>query len=164
MIDYDGLRGAVVSGLSEFLGIPVIRSNQNHTENNKLPKYPYISYTITTLKSENKGTWGEYEDGKHRMPVTQTWSVTALSDNNTESVTLADKAHAWLSHIGSTYLSDNDVIVKSVGSITNRDNVLTVEYEYRNGFDVVFRLFDVTEDTIDSSGYIKTAQIESQLY
>lgn len=154
MIDYENMRIAICKGLKEYLGCPVIRSNQNESP----PKYPYLSYTITTLLSENNGTYGEYEDGSKRKPFTQTWSITALSDNNSESVTLAVKAREWLDQIGSLYLSDNNVIVQTIGNITNRDTFLTTEYEYRNGFDCFFWLFDEikdpdNKDTIETTVY-----------
>ena len=85
MFDYETLRKNLVSGFSKYLGCPVVRSNQNEAP----PPYPYVSYTITTLMSENKGTYGECEDGKARKPFTQTWSITALSGDNSESVNLS---------------------------------------------------------------------------
>ena len=141
MIEYEKLRKAVATGLSEYLGCPVVRSNQNEAP----PNYPYVSYTITTLLSQNKGTYGIYDDGRERKPFTQTWSITVQSDNNSECVTLAIKAQEWLDRVGKAYLDDNNVIVQSVGSITNRDNFITAGYEYRNGFDVVFWLMNELE-------------------
>lgn len=141
MVDYENLRTTVVKGLRKHLGCPVIRNNQNAEP----PPYPYVSYTVTMLMSENKGTFGEYEDGCARRPVTTIWSITAQSDDNIESVMLANKAHNWLDYAGTLYLNDNNVIVQSVGSVTNRDNVLSVGYEYKNGFDCVFWMFDEVE-------------------
>ena len=155
MIDYDGIRKAVVKGLKEYLGCPVVRANQNEN----MPEYPFIAYTITTLMSANNGTYGEYEDGTLRKSVTQTWSISALSDDSTKSVTLAVKAREWLDRVGKLYLTENNVIVQSIGGITNRDNFLTVEYEYKNGFDVVFWLFDeINGESIDE-GRIETVGI-----
>lgn len=138
MIDYEKMRVTVVKGLRAYLDCPVIRSNQTA----ELPPYPYISYTVTTLMSANRGTYGEWDDGIARKQVTTTWSITALSDDNAESVALAMKAREWLELVGQTYMNDNKVIVQSVGAITNRDNVLTYDYEYRNGFDCVFWCHD----------------------
>ena len=138
MIDYEKMRVTVVKGLRAYLDCPVIRSNQTA----ELPPYPYISYTVTTLMSANRGTYGEWDDGIARKQVTTTWSITALSDDNAESVALAMKAREWLELVGQTYLNDNKVIVQSVGAITNRDNILTYGYEYRNGFDCVFWCHD----------------------
>lgn len=155
MIDYENMRTVIAKGLKEYLGCPVIRSNQN----TKPPKYPYVSYTITVLMSQNKGTYGVYEDGTERKPFVQTWSITALSDDNSESVMLACKAREWLDRVGSTYLNENGVIVQSVGSVTNRDNFLTTEYEYRNGFDAFFWLMDEVEGTAEKDGYIESTEI-----
>lgn len=159
MIDYEGLRKAVVNGLRNYLDVPIVRSNQNA----EMPKYPYVSYTIITLASSKSGTYGEYEDGCARKPVTSSWSFTALSDDNIESVTLANKARDWLDRVGDVFLSDNDVVVQSVGNITNRDNILTSEYEYRNGFDAVFWLYDEIKDSDPAAGIIETMEIGDDL-
>ena len=156
MIDYEGLYKTVAKGLKDYVGCPVIRSNQNEP----LPSYPYISYTITIPKSEKQGTYGVYPDGKHRKQVTQTWSITANSEDNAESVILACKASEWLDHIGTTYLNDNNVYVQRVGGITNRDNLITTDFEYRNGFDVVFSLFDVVDNPIEQIGVIETVDLD----
>ena len=155
MIDVDKLKQVVVSGLKEYLGCEVIRTNQNAEP----PAYPYVSFTITTLASANNGTYEEHEDGTTRKQVTQTWSITAQSNSEGESVKLALKAREWLDYSGRVYLKDNGVIVQSVTNITNRDNILTVEYEYKNGFDVVFYLFDETENNINKSGVIEDVKL-----
>ena len=156
MIDNENLRLKVVKGLKDYLQAPVIRGNQNAEP----PDYPYVVYTVTTLSSENKGTYGEYDDGIDRKPVTQTWSISALSDNENEALTLAGKARDWLDHVGSVYLSDNHIIVQSVTNVTSRDNILTIEYEYKKGFDVVFWLLDEIQNPIDIIGAIETVEFQ----
>lgn len=157
MIDYERIRTIIAKGLKDYCGCPVIRSNQNEEP----PAYPFISYTVTTLMSQNNGTYGEYEDGTKRKAVTQIWSISALSDDNSRSVALACKAREWLDCFGTTYLNDNDVIIQSVGSVTNRDNILTIEYEYKNGFDIVIWLYDTVENTEDIDGYIEGVTINN---
>lgn len=156
MIDYKNIRETVCRGLKEYLRVPVIRNNQNRDP----PDYPYVSYTVTTLASANKGTYGEFTDGIDRKAVKQTWSITAQSDNNDESVTLACKAREWLEHVGRLYLSKNKVIVEQVTNITNRDNIITIDYEYKNGFDVVFVLFDEIQKP--DNGYIETVKLNQK--
>ena len=158
MFDYEGLRKNLVSVVSKYLDCPVVRSNQNEAP----PPYPYVSYTITTLMSENKGTYGEYEDGKARKPFTQIWSITALSGDNSESVNLSVKAREWLDHVGRDYLNGKNIIVQSVGSITNRDNFLTAEYEYRNGFDFTLWLYDEVGGMAETETYIDTVVINDE--
>ena len=53
------------------------------------------------------------------------------------------------------YLRNNGVVAQSVTSVTNRDNILTVEYEYKNGFDVVFYLYDETNNVISKDDIVE---------
>ena len=55
-----------------------------------------------------------------------------------------------------TELADLGVIVGDVGSITARDNILTVEYEYRKGFDVTINALDIINQSDGVDGYIDT--------
>lgn len=158
MIDVETFRGIITKGLSEYLGCKVIRTNQNQ----KPPAYPYVSYTITTLASANKGTYGEYDDGIVRKQIEQTWSITAQSDKTGESMNLALKAREWFDYAGRIYFQANDVTVKAVTNITNRDNILTVDYEYKNGFDVVFYLFDELKNNIEQSGVIEKVTLNEK--
>ncbi len=160
MINYDSVRRTVVAGLKSYVDCPVIRSNQNAEP----PDYPYISYTITTLGKQKNGTYCVAADGTRYKELLQTWSITALSDDASESVTNALKAKEWFSLVGNIHLSDNGVIVKETTDITNRDNILTTEYEYRNGFDVVLRLTDVidAETANGGAGYIETVEINDK--
>ena len=158
MFDYETLRENLVSGVSKYLACPVVRSNQNEAP----PPYPYVSYTITTLMGENKGTYGEYEDGKARKPFVQIWSITALSDNDSECVTLAVKAREWLDHVGTPYLNGKDIIVQSVGGITPRDNFITTGYECRKGFDFTLWLYDEVGGISETESYIDTVVINDE--
>lgn len=151
----DKTREIFISGLAKFLDIKIIRSNQNAPA----PPYPYGSFTITMPKRENKGTFGEYDDGFARKPFLQTVSLTFLSDNYSEAVVLAEKAHLWADYNGTTYLNDNGVIVQSITSVNDRSNFLTVEYEQRLGFDVVLYYLSEVESRTSQTGIIETASI-----
>lgn len=155
MIDYERVREIIAKGLKSYVKCPVVKSNQNESP----PAYPYISYTITTLASANNGSYGVHDNGVHAKPVKQTWSITAKSDNDSESVMLACKAREWLENVGTTYLTDNNVICESVGGITNRDNILTVAFEYNKGFDAVFNLMDIVGNATEESGEIESYEI-----
>lgn len=142
-------RSAIRKGLHDHLGVQVIRSNQA----GDLPSYPYISYTITTVSSQNNGTYGEYEDGVNRKSVTQTWSWTVQAEDDEQAMELALRARDWFDYYGRQYLANLGVIVQSLTGISNRDNMLTIEYEYRKGFDVVFSMVDEVagkEETVGS--------------
>lgn len=155
LIDLDGIRSIIVKGLKDELKIPVIRSNQTGPS----PSYPYLSYTITSLIND-KGTWGEYEDGMHRKPGTQTWSLTVQSDKADEAMALCIKARDWLDHTGNIYFKDNKIVVQSVSSVSNRDNLITIEYECRYGFDFVLWFLNETGNLRDKTGAIETVDVK----
>ena len=157
LIDLDKIRSIIVKGLKEELKIPIIRANQT----GPAPAYPYLSYTITSLIKDKNGTWGEYDDGMHRKPGTQTWSLTVQSDKADEAMVLCIKARDWLDHTGSVYLKDNKTIVQSVGAVNNRDNLITIEYENRFGFDFVLWLLNEKGDLSESKGEIREVDYSS---
>lgn len=148
MIDTEAIKTAVVTGLSVYCGVPVIRSNQNEMP----PTYPYLVFTVITPESENNGTFGEYEDGIDRRPTLQGWSISAVADSNADSLFLASKAKDWLDRVGTTYLNDRGVICQETTAVTNRDSVLNVEYEYRNGFDATFWTFSEIDADSGTNG------------
>lgn len=158
MIDYENIRIKICTGLSEYLGCPVIRSNQDASP----PNYPYLSYTITQPMGKNNGTYGVYDDNVERKPFIQTWSISVLSDNDSECVTLAIKAREWFDRVGNLFFSESDIIIHTVGGITSRDNFLTTGYEYKKGFDVDVYLFDEIENQAEKEGYIEKAEINQK--
>lgn len=157
MLNTEETREIVAAGLRKYLGCEVVRTNQTA----EMPAFPFLGYNITTLASANKGTYGEYEDGKARKPVLQTYSFTAHSDDYTKAVELASKARAWLDYVGTQYLNDNDVVIRSVGNVTDRSNLLTSGYIYSYGFDCFIEMYDEIglDETEKDSGEIKTAEI-----
>lgn len=157
MIAYKDMREAVATGLRQYLGVPVIRGNQSA----KAPSYPYVAYNVTTVASENNGAYQRHEDGIDRLLVRSIWSISALSADWDESVSLAAKAREWFNHTGRAWLAEKGVTVQTTTEITNRDNVLTVEYERKNGFDVAFYVYDTAQG--DANGYIEGVTITPEI-
>lgn len=124
-----------------------------------IPAYPYVSYTVTQpIVSDNKGYSIEANGTRHKSLV-QVWSFTVQSDDDEEALNIAMLAYDWFSLIGNTYLYDRDIVVQSVGNVTNRDNLLSIEYEYRRGFDVYFDLsHQINKADAETSGYIETVE------
>lgn len=157
MIDIRAMRETVAQGLSACLSIPVIRGNQTA----EAPPYPYAMYNLTTVASANNGTWQQHADGMDRLLVRSIWSLSFMAADYDTSMTLASRAREWLLHTGRVYLADNGITVQSATDITNRDNILTVEYERKNGFDVVFYVYDVAENPINTTGSIEHVTINN---
>ena len=113
----------------------VVRQNQAAP----IPKYPYCSYTITTPMLENSGTYGNNnEDQKYYQTYQQVWSFTVQSDNDSDALQLAVNAYNYFAEKGTLHLNDNGVIVVRLSNVNNRDNLISIEYEHRYGFDVTF--------------------------
>lgn len=157
MLNFEDTRMCLITGLRKYLDCIVIRANQNKEP----PPFPYMTYSIITLMNENKGTYGQWDDGKLRKPFIQTYSFSALSDDYSQSVSIANKARTWLDCVGKTYLNDHNIIVQSVGSVTDRSNLLTVDYMYKYGFDCFLWLYDEVENQIDSIGTIDSVEFNT---
>lgn len=126
----------LTTGLKQITGCEVVKSNQVHRK----PCYPYLSFTITTPIRSEGGTHCEREDGTRFRDLLQTWSFTVQSVNDQEANEIAMKAFDWFQAQGSLFLNDNGIVVEDVSDLTNRDNMISIEYEYRYGFDVDFRM------------------------
>lgn len=148
MIDLRKNEIVIVDGLKNYLSVKnrpceVVRQNQIV----EVPAYPYVSYNQTALLPAHRGTYCEAEDGTLYADVTQTWSFTVQSDDQDEAMALALRMYNFFSAVGVQLLADNDIVVRRVGGVTTRDNLLSIEYEHRNGLDVTFGLLNIiTED------------------
>ena len=163
MIDARSIEITIVEGLKKYLSVnrpcEVVRANQT----GPIPPYPYVAYTITTPLQSRSGTFSVASDGTRYRTFSQTWSFTFNSDDAEESINLALRAFDWFSVAGVVYLNDNGVVIGNLSNITNRDNIITIEYEHRNGFDVTFNLLHTVTMTEDElGGYIDTANIKQK--
>lgn len=160
MIDFRKNELLIVNGLQEWLAkkgydCPVIMANQAAP----IPAYPYISYTAMSVISNAKG-YSIGEDGTRYKPMVQSWSFTIQADDDVVAMNVAMEAYDWFALSGNTYLSDNQIVVQRVGNVTNRDNLISVEYEYRQGFDVeLLLMFKIIKEDSESAGYINAADI-----
>lgn len=139
MIDFKRTEEAVITGLEKATGRPVVAANQT---SRPTPEYPYLSFTITSPYIANKGQYSVLADMTMAKEARQIWSVTAQSSDWDQAMRLILRARDFLEITGRQYLKDRDVVVEGVGNIVNRDNLLSVMYEHRNGFDVTFLLVD----------------------
>ena len=157
MIDIESIRVAIVKGLREGLAVSVIRSNTA----NKLPKLPFLSYTITSLLDNAKSTWSRYDDLTDRIPATQVWSITLNAADFGECSKLAISAYDYFSKTATEYFKKYGIVILSVSEIVPRDNFLSVDYEYRLGFDVKLGLMneisfknETTTENIEINGRV----------
>lgn len=149
----------IVDGLKRHLSTdktPCEVVMQNQVEH--IPPYPYVSYTITMPMNNPRGTYCEAEDGTLYRDMLQTWSFTVQSYDYDEALQIGIKIVDYFSAVGLLYLSDKNITVRNITSLTSRDNLLSIQYEYRNGLDVTFGLTHVIEPL--NNGTIETIEIK----
>lgn len=154
MIDHEGIRKIIVELLKKHVGVEVVLANQV----SRKPQYPYISFTVTSPMIRTGGTYGRYSDGYDRKPVTQVWSFTVQAKTEAEAQDIVQKAFDFFDRFYDA-LTEYNIVVVRVGSITNRDAFLTVDYEHRCGFDVTFGLMNEVDHSLLDEGEIVTADI-----
>lgn len=142
--------------LNKFIKCKVVLGNSKYPA----PSYPYVSYNITTPIVAKGGTWEKHKDSD-RMQLLQIWSFTAQSDNVDESIQMAMLAYEYFDHVGRLELADGNIVAVSVTNITNRDNVISSAYEYRNGFDVTFRMTQTVAKP--ENGEIATVEFDKNI-
>ena len=141
--------------LEEYTGCTLVPSNTTK----QMPAYPYISFSVINTDVK-KGTYAEgtiQNDGKEIAvlfkELLQKWSFTVQSDNDAEAQEKAMLVNDFFAEARRVELADNDIIVADVGAITPRDNLLTIEYEYRKGLDITLRFNNIieteTKDTVE---------------
>ena len=162
MIDHRQNEIVIVEGLKAYLSTPerpceVVRQNQIV----EVPQYPYGSYTVTTPISGSKGTYSEAEDGTLYRNIEQTWSFTIQSDDQDEAISLALRAYDFFAAAALTMLADHGISVIRVQPVTNRDNLVSIEYEYRKGLDITFGLLQrIRPADILSNDVIETLNLD----
>lgn len=145
----------MLSKLEDYAGCVCVPSNTTK----QMPAYPYISFTVINT-AQKKGTYSKTEDVLYK-PVLQKWSFTVQSDDDAEAQEKALLISDFFEEVGRLYLADHNIVVADVGAITPRDNLLTIEYEYRKGLDVTLRLNNVINDT--TAEVIETVTINSSI-
>ena len=137
----------MLSKLEKYTGCKCVPSNTTQ----QMPAYPYISFSIISTSTQ-KGTYAAAtikRDGKDVpvlfKPLWQKWSFTVQSKDDAEALEKAMLIADFFAEAIRQELEDNDIVVSDVGQITPRDNLLTIEYEYRKGLDVTLHFNNVIE-------------------
>ena len=97
------------------------------------------------------------------MPTLQKWSFTVQSDKDNVAQEKAMMIQDFFAEAVRQELEDHNIVVADIGAITPRDNLLTIEYEYRKGLDVTIRVDNVIEketiETIENIAINETIKI-----
>ena len=163
------VRNAVISGLEQHVGCPIVLSEQI----SERPPFPYGYYSVLAPRISNHAFGLQYVKEaaneillKRDEPVSATMSFTFCSQNREtdegyiygedEAVKLAEKAHGFfLLNSRCIATKDGDIVIDSVGSVANRSSFIVEETVRRYGFDVKFnyiRTDEMPTTTIKNAG------------
>lgn len=163
MIQIQQIQKKMLSLLEEYTGCTIVPANTTK----KMPPYPYISYSCINIDTR-KGTYSAISGVKEvegtqipydtkYMPTKLKYSFTVQSDDDVTAMIYAISVKDFFEEAKRQELADNEIIVTDVGAIAPRDNLLTIEYEYRKGLDVTLSLNNVIESA--DTGVIEKATI-----
>lgn len=145
MIQIEEVQKLLIGELEKYTGCVFVPSNTTK----KIPRYPYVSFANIRTET-HKGTY--HGQGEIYNPADVTYSITVQSDNEMQALEIAMKIKDYCEEVGRLLLEENGITIQRVGEIASRDNLITIEYEYRKGLDVVLALFDrisVLEEEIE---------------
>lgn len=146
-------RNAITLGLEQYLGYPVVLSEQIAD----VPDFPYCYYSVLAPRISDHafGLRGvqELPDGhtlKRSEPVKASMSFTFCSQNREsedgyiygedEALELAERAHGYfLLDAHSIVTETGEVVINNVGSVANRSGFIVEDTIRRYGFDITFR-------------------------
>ena len=164
MMKNSDIRNYIIGGLNEYMGdeCPVLLSTSVETQED----YPYISYTITNPRIEPV-KYSMYEEAnehkivrKYETIIEQVYSFTVIGNDEDQVHDLMHKAVNYFRIYGVDNLSIHQIAIVEVSKIQNRDNFVSIDYEKRIGFDVRFRMTEVSQ--LESFNYIETVNINKE--
>lgn len=173
------IRNTLSAGLTDYLGIPVVLSDQVAPEE----KVPYGIYTVTApyvpaggLGDHAREAFGEDIKDTRLEQAYATISLTFCSQNrwtdetqtdyiygDTEAQQYAEKAIGWFLHAAYDELSDQGIVVVDIMNPGNRTMFVIDEAARRYGFDVRIRYTrtdERTDRTIERVSFIKQPKKE----
>ena len=149
-------RNAIVAGLEEHIGCPVVVSEQIAD----VPDFPYCYYSVLSTRSTDH-SFGleEAKDGAkiRSEEVKATMSFTFCGQNREledggyifgedEALDLSEKAHGFFLLDAHNISTDSgDIVISSVGTVSNRSGFVVEDTIRRYGFDIAFSYVRVDE-------------------
>lgn len=134
------VRNYLIPLLKAHTGVSVIEADQG----GEIPDGNHAVYKFTVPYSKEVGrpnvsyddseTYNQIQSEDYRI----TLSVTAISEDNDDSTSLAQNIHDWFTFYGEDSMQSAGIVPVSVGDLGNRDSVN--DDETRQGFDVILRL------------------------
>ncbi|OPA77511.1 hypothetical protein BVG16_13745 [Paenibacillus selenitireducens] len=149
MIQFKLIRSTIIRNLKAYLHLEIIEMNGG----GDIPKTAFLTYDFTEGIGDAKGfpiVYAEENKIKYVETVPFTVSFLSYADDKATSFENAIKARDWFKTIGHDILKDlANVIVVDTGPVENRDIAIGIEWERRQGFEVMFRTLDIIETELN---------------
>lgn len=169
-MDKEKVQDIVIPLLAEYLAVQPVEADQDV---DNVPEGVHLSFDFIVPYTADVGTpdrTHRSEDGKlyvvHDEDYKMTLSLTAIApikavgghaEAKRESLSLANRAADWFRFFGELDLMFEGIAILNITDIANRDSLN--EDEYRNGFDVVFRVHKTLEKQIDYFDHVEYGQL-----
>lgn len=154
MIDYKKIMTTINNIIiAESGGRPVVAQNNTNAQ----PKYPFCTYTITSPYLAVSSSY-EYETLNEQVEIviSLTWSAKDVFD----AASYTQRTAAALKHQKNRQiLTENGITVVKCLNFGSRDNFLSIDTEFRNGFDLRIRVTNSDTKTMD---YIEDVNITTK--
>ncbi|WP_078125874.1 phage neck terminator protein [Leptospira alexanderi] len=164
---------SLMSSLSEYLGVQVIRKNQDGPR----PAYPYCGYGVlarnkdlASLHYAKLNSDSTKVSNLYVIPESVKISLSFYNANTDRPLDvlydLSAAAREWLEIHGKAATEAIGVICDDFGAIQDRTTLLDVVYEYQAGFDFRvrgYREFELTVDAVDLESTYNAIDWESNV-
>lgn len=149
----------IVKHVHELLSVPVVPTNNI----GKKPDYPFLSYKVTTARSQTNGynlktELGASSDENFEYDIketiiempTFTVSFSAYDSDAFNAASLAESALTAIQHTLCYELEEINAVVVGVTDVSDRTILIVDNYESRYGFDVMIRITTESSRTIET--------------
>lgn len=161
MIKNSDTRNSIIGGLNEYMKGECVILQSTNVE--KTQEYPYGTYTIINPRLEpvrpaiyeNEST--DSIKRTYETIIEQVYSFTIIGNEEDQVLDLTHKAINFFRIYGVKQLSIKNIVIVEVSNVQNRDNFVTIDYEKRVGFDVRFRMVEVSE--YEDKEYIEASNL-----
>lgn len=151
LIKHADIRNKLVSGLHKFMNLLVVQQSSIGDQ----PLYPFMTYAITSpyIQLGQPEHYTIIRDGNvldvSKEHYEQVYSFTVASQDEDEAMNICLQAIQFFKFFGRQNLADANIAVVKISNISARDNMITIDYERRYGFDVKIRVAceEITETT-----------------
>lgn len=156
------IKNLLIPQIAQYTGTLIFGADQPGDK----PNGSYATFKITSPYIKGVGqnneyvhstTTGEYQltqENEYKFVI----SFTAYDLDEDISFDLAQQIYDWFAFFGQDWLYNNDMVIKDMAAVQNRDILILDGYERRNGFDVTLATTRILATEIDIIEHVEINQ------